>query len=510
MKVVAQYALTTQTDHASAGKVLISLDSMVHEWLSDKGNIDENGWKFVDFRDGRRADLAREELKTSRGEIVSWTVTEPTASGRFRTSISLGYEKDVGVGVSCTLQAGNPVNVLMPVHVEAHCPRIVRKIAALPLQWKIRDFEITPEPMRCYGETGGRCFISLLKNPSRSLPVIALSQQRGFLLHPGLSGAMAGDLIGLAIVAELDDAASWEVTNTLGRDFSCFMGAVRIYWPFGVAETDPYRHPLWTPQRLLQNVGTTEEAAKLLRDQIRRLLFELSALSIEPPELFQSIRRTHLSEEAAARRKESGDTIEFFKALAEEYERDNNRLRDEASSQTQVIRQLRADLYNLQVQQAWRGGGENQLAPDNQEPPENVAEAIRRAKLVHVQFLTFGSDVERGLAGICPDAGPPDKILLYLGTLAELAETRRTGNLGLHMVDWLKENGCMASGESETIRNNRAEMAKRTWDDGRGPRQFNLHMKPSEATSPDRCVRIYFDWDTASEQVVVGWIGRHP
>jgi len=83
-------------------------------------------------------------------------------------------------------------------------------------------------------------------------------------------------------------------------------------------------------------------------------------------------------------------------------------------------------------------------------------------------------------------------------------------HLGLYMVDWLKENGCLASGESETIRNNRTEMGKRTWDDGRAPREFNTHMKPSEATSPDRCVRIYFDWDTATEQIVVGWIGRHP
>jgi len=37
-----------------------------------------------------------------------------------------------------------------------------------------------------------------------------------------------------------------------------------------------------------------------------------------------------------------------------------------------------------------------------------------------------------------------------------------------------------------------------------------MHLKPNDALSPDRCVRIYFDWDDATRQVIVGWVGRHP
>jgi len=64
--------------------------------------------------------------------------------------------------------------------------------------------------------------------------------------------------------------------------------------------------------------------------------------------------------------------------------------------------------------------------------------------------------------------------------------------------------------ESDTIRNNKDQMKRRSWHDGLISREFELHMKPSDATSPNRCVRIYFDWDQGRQKVVIGWIGRKP
>ena len=78
------------------------------------------------------------------------------------------------------------------------------------------------------------------------------------------------------------------------------------------------------------------------------------------------------------------------------------------------------------------------------------------------------------------------------------------------MLDWLREQGLKASNESDTIRNSTAEMQKRTWHDGQVKRRFESHLKPSEGTSPDRCVRICFDYDSEAKKTVVGWVGRHP
>jgi hypothetical protein len=78
------------------------------------------------------------------------------------------------------------------------------------------------------------------------------------------------------------------------------------------------------------------------------------------------------------------------------------------------------------------------------------------------------------------------------------------------MIQWLADRNVEASTESETVTRSRAEMARRAWHDGSGRRQFELHLKPNESTHPDQCVRIYFDWDDAREQIVIGWVGRHP
>ncbi|MDP9474396.1 MAG: hypothetical protein M3R38_01635 [Actinomycetota bacterium] len=68
-----------------------------------------------------------------------------------------------------------------------------------------------------------------------------------------------------------------------------------------------------------------------------------------------------------------------------------------------------------------------------------------------------------------------------------------------------------ASGESDKIRNNSKEKLARTWDDGsRQKRYFDARLKPKESTSPDQCVRIYFDYDDSLGKTIVGWVGAYP
>ena len=91
-----------------------------------------------------------------------------------------------------------------------------------------------------------------------------------------------------------------------------------------------------------------------------------------------------------------------------------------------------------------------------------------------------------------------------------MTRQRVSGTLGRNPADWFLERGIKASTESDTIRRSQVEMQRRTWHDGSGRRKFEMHLKPNEGTSPDRCVRIYFDFDAGIGRTVVGWIGRHP
>ena len=94
--------------------------------------------------------------------------------------------------------------------------------------------------------------------------------------------------------------------------------------------------------------------------------------------------------------------------------------------------------------------------------------------------------------------------------MAELAEACRKGPLGTPVVKWLEALGENVSPESATNLNSAKHKRARTWDDGTGTkREFNLHLKPTTATSPDRCVRLYFHLDNDKGRVMIGWIGRH-
>lgn len=144
--------------------------------------------------------------------------------------------------------------------------------------------------------------------------------------------------------------------------------------------------------------------------------------------------------------------------------------------------------------------------------PTTVRSAVERAREEFGDALTFGDDVAIGIETLEPTAGPPRKILDGLERLHDLASElrRRSGHLGVSILEWLRCNGFDASGESAGTRNNRKEMLKRTWHDGHTRRPFELHLKPTNGTHPGRCARIYFAWDRVREKIIIGWVGQHP
>ncbi len=506
MRKVAQFALTTKLESKEqCTSNYQQVVAAVNMWLHQKGTTIPGA---DDFRlvDGRSGTLRVQETTNKVGAAASWKLSEPISGGRFTSDLSIACS-DGELAFNCVLLAGNPDNILAPVPVEARCPQIVRTIIDLDLGWKAGLTTVSTKPLMFCGLTGGQQLIELLRQDARSLPVIVVSEHYGLVLHPNISNLLARDISGLAIVAQVDGEASWGMTRTVLKEWSCYSGAIRIYWPNLKFNGNPLDHPLWTSQRLLQDVDSTEEAAKRIRTLLRRRLFGISAFAVEPPQLFETIQRASIEEDLAVKRKLAEDHADF-KQLADSYAADNVILKRDLENARETIRQLREDIYNYQARLVWREE-DTELLPSLDTPPGCVEEAVERAKIGFSHFLTFGDDVSSGIHSLAVDAGPPDKIFGYLQALVELVQARRDGELGCAMVPWLIRRGISASGESETIRNNKNEMNKREWHDGRQQKQFDLHLKPSEATSPDKCVRIYFDWDDASAKILVGWVGRH-
>jgi len=333
---------------------------------------------------------------------------------------------------------------------------------------------------------------------------VAVSEFEGGYLDDELPAKLATDVSGLAVVATIDSEAAWAITSEKGKEWSCYNGALRVYWSMQASSGNPLTHPLWTQQRLLGGATDSTQAANRIRRQLRRRILGLSAFSVGEPRLFREVRRESREAEAQRLRDSAAEDSEW-RSLAESYSEDNERLQTLVDEQEQQLENFQTRVQNLQDALQWQPE-EQEVAPESTSPPNTVADAVGQARDKFGDILVFGRDVDDAVKGLAADAGPPEKILLHLRELAELGKSLNQGSIGGTQIEWLRNRGVDVSVESETIR----KAGGRSWWVEDKNLVFNLHTKPSDATSPDRCVRIYFAHDPERQKMLIGWVGRHP
>lgn len=502
MRTVARYSLSVEVaaPRDPIG-VLTAIGDRIEAWLSGKGQLVEQRrpQEILRYPDGREGEVRRWAIESTGAALSEVTLSEPIeGAANFETRLMLGLA-DRDVALLCDLRVGGRDEPLGPVRFDASCPRIVRDVLlAEDLPWCYRSFPLPKGPAGFRGAEGGAALVDLIKSPHRLLPVVAISEDRGLVLHPGIGDAVFRDIAGLGVVALLDGDASWRLTAALGTDWACHSGAIRLYWPGLGPTADPREHPLWTSRRLLADVTDTSAAAARIRAVLRRQIMSASAFAVREPKLFEVIRARDRAARFAAERDKLKKSDDFV-ALAESYAREAEELRQELAQRREEIDGLRAKVENLQIALRWGGGdADESLSPDTSAAPNTVAQAVAQARVESADALLFGPDVDRGVEGLAPDAGPPEKVLRYLSALAEMSRARAQGTIGTSQLEWLKQRNISASQEGEGVR--------RAWSG----REYDWHLKPSDGVSPDRCVRIYFDWDEAAKRTVVGWVGRHP
>jgi hypothetical protein len=436
-------------------------------------------------------------------------VSEPTDDGRtqFNTHLTLG-QRGEEIAIYCELSATLLGDALTPLYVDARCPTVLKRLIRPGSQWFYGSSKLAGSSLAAHGHEQGKILVDFLQDRQRALPVVVVSSHNGLTIQAGIASSIASDLTALATVVEANDEAMWQVSHALGREWSCYNGAIRLYWPLPIPGGSPLQHPLWTATRLLGSSSTIEEATSRLRNFLRKRLMAVSVFAVRRPSLIAAVdaeASQELRDESLARARQTNDWQELAESFSADLEAEVAKVAAlESENDT-----LRHRIYLLQTQAVTSGvQADDQLLPDA--PPSTLAQAVQQAKLELAGKVVFGRDVDRGVDGLSPDAGPPQKVLDYLQTLGDLVDERRKGPLGNSLIGWLQELGVTCSGESMTDRNNADTMRRRRWNDVAGTRQFEMHLKPNDALSPDRCVRIYFDWDDATRQVIVGWVGRHP
>jgi hypothetical protein len=518
MKRVAAFAFSSTLAIGDDENRLNEIGEVVQKWLHQKGMpsgvISTSATTFTSSP-GVTCLLTKERIASSPGQFRRWILLESQPDTIFRTTL-VASAAHGEIVLFVVLETGPARAIVVPIPVDVRCPFVVRDVLRLPYEWQLGSTRVQPRKLRANDAASAELLGDQIESQDRTLPIVAVSERDGFLLHPNLDEDISYDLSGLATVASLNEVASWSLTRRFGREWSCFNGAVRIYWPPTSAGLgNAFNHPLWTAERLLEvGHGDTKEAADVARKIMRNRIMSVASFAIPEPSIIHQITSAHRQEQLDRIKQDSSSQavkLAEWEELATSYSDQLVKLEKELASRQEMIERLKVDLQNQQLMREYSTSrGSDEVLPENVEPPKTVAQAYEKARAEFSKDLHFGGDVELGIQKLDPAAGPPQKIYEQLATLADAAKHKRTNTLGRNLQAWLTERGVNCSGEDEITRKNEAARRRRTWKTASGTSVFDFHLKPNDGTSPDKCVRVYCEWDGTLKKYVIGYIGRHP
>ena len=338
----------------------------------------------------------------------------------------------------------------------------------------------------------------------RHLPIVIISELFGETLAGDLHERLSQDLCGLAHTVRLSSTASWELTHRRGKEWSCYNGAVRVFWPFRSNSGDFRTLPLWTLDQMLSRADSEVQARDRIRGIIAGRIIEASTFVADDPAFRDfEVAKVRAAEHARVAALDDGDT----RALADAYAIENNVLRGRVDEQEKEIEILRQNVETLTI--ALRSSQLVTIENAHDAPPQTVEEAVAFARRELGDRVAIAPETDIDVADLNPLAGPPDKILRYLMKLGELADTLAERPLGQAVPIWLRERGIECSVDSETAKASKEGKRFRTRMVNGESIECEFHAKPSESVSPDMCVRIYFRVEVSTPFVKIGYIGRH-
>ena len=500
MRIVAKFQFVSFVSMTGG---VSRLSDILQQWGDSKFTQDSSGLTVI-RKSGVSALFDRREESLDDSSQVIFDALEPVAGGQLQMQATL-LETSGQINFQCTLALGSESGFLPPT-IDIRSPRFIRQIVDLPTEWRVaKDAERVFS--KCFDvdthEVGE--LEKLIKAPQRRLPVIVVSELHGETLAGDIHERISADTCGLAHTCRLSNDASWELTSSLGKEWSCYNGAIRLFWPFRVNRDDPRAHPLWTIDRLLWKTGDETKARDRFRGELNERLIEASTFVADDPSFARFEAAKVHSASKILRASAEGD----FTAIADSYATENDALRTSLETQLREIETLKQNVESLTI--ALRSGQSVSSQQDAQEsPPESVSEAVQTARKKLSQTIAFSEEVDEQLKSLNTAAGPPDKILRYLLTLGELARTLNEKSiLGRSIPIWLREQGVDCSVESETIKKSKGAKRKRTFPINGKEVHCEYHVKPSDGVHPDLCVRIYFTVSDQTPRIRIGYIGRH-
>lgn len=434
------------------------------------------------------------EVTTAENDDRSCTITlrqvDEAAALEWHSEVSLGPPADLAhVTVRIRLGALGG-GAIAPIDYEFGTPAIVRTL--------LRELEIRDGSIRCAADLGAEVgpsgvadLMALLTHPDRAWPVVVVSRAEpsgATLLDPG---RLSRELAGLAHVRVLSSAAaSWELTNSIGKEYSVWRGAVRVFFAGFSGEGDDFRrHRVTFPDHV--------DAATIAR--LRTWLGTLSAAATPDHPAIQLHRDQRRALVLAAVESDDAEELREWIGVIEE---DNTKLTQDVADYKQQAAELQKRLSRTE--------SELEQVRDNFGVMQRTMEAPPTTEAHDVLAEAWPSTVAEAMDAVEELAGTGFYRRRVVLTPAAVRTGRRFSSY-TRPAELLR--ACQAVLEAGIqYHDNTLGMSPGQFFTGRGFGYGALpspHLKVDENTSPDQCLRIYWTDDSTSRTWTITSIGEH-
>lgn len=363
----------------------------------------------------------------------------------------------------------------------------------------------------------------VLVHPDRCIPVVVLTQPdqarlrlnvRPFLLD---EDKLASWLVGTAIVVTLPSRLATTWTQFMGRTWSVYNGAVRIYRPgLDMEEDSPYEHPLFTAERVLATAYRGKTSEDAFQYRLIDLLRRGAAERIMDWRDIVFLDQTHtILREASSSALSQSDRLHMLEHEVRSLTEDRDSALDEAIEYEMQVIALREVNSRLNVriatleQQLRRIGASDTIAEDRptgyQDIPDWVATRFAQQLVLAPRAIRALGRARFGNIGLVADA-----ITLLAGPYRNM---RMMGGLDARTI-WESElerlRLTFGRSISESRRGEEGDTYMITYP-WHSARKVFLEWKLSNGgnRNPERCLRVYFYWDEDENIVVIGWLPSH-
>jgi hypothetical protein len=497
----------------------------VLQWLNRRAGqrLPEEAWQRQSFELGalgaqRTAAVSMHEPRYWAARLDDADRTVPLRT--WITEIGIGLSDDgsvlFGTRLTCATRGDDaPFERSVPGFVRA----IVGSAPAL------LDGQPAPrEPLLIHDIAGVEALVELLEDPQRrhAVIVLALPEDSSDPAQTAIDAArVRTQTFAAAHVCVLTGPASFQLSRLVGKEFSVFRQAVRLYRPgFLRWRSNPYDHPL----TLLERIATwNDEGPEAYASWVASQALAITTQSADREDLlpsFETVRRwASQAQRKAAResgtsnqelldladaeikrletaQQEQKQTYDGLLAALEQELEEAREARQEALAQQYALRE-RIDKMQSQLATA----GTRTQIPDNLEPFETWCDDHLSGAVIVVS---------RALRGVKQSVyEQPSLLYEALLLLRDFFVPMKRSPSADSKAKFEAELQRLKLDNSPVGDATRTHADHYTIRYGGRPRVLDWHMKRGDSRERTRCLRLYYFWDDESQCAVVGWLPSH-